>query len=485
MRGAQAQGPPAAGLGMRKTLRNEPSTVPAQTHEQAQVGSSGGRMRKSMRQNGSSATSPNSRPVSLQGPPPIRDTNQERRSKHTSLDASMTSTEMAKAMHAHATLRRRGSDSSESSFRRARPRKEGMGFRRSMRSNAATPDPSTAGRNSRFSLRSASPPGSPPSPPVSMGTRMTMRTLRSDSSDGSTRRMRLPSFGKSSNKKPTGKSGNKSRFGDSSDEEDAGPSTFRSRFAESSDEEEPTPLPVAHTTPKTLRTSSSAAAAAMKTPPPPRHDEKGEESPDLPDSSDEEEMPVQSQNPVSPRQVSGASGRLVKSQTDSRGLQRSGSGRGALAESATAPAMGTQAMSRPSHHRKGSFLSVLRRKKDNDMGKISRPTPGESAARTDTKLERSPEDISTLHNNTASPKSKLQKSPTDNWPLVEKTIDDEKRPMSADNDATMDASRPVFAQRRSTNQAITRRPGELDAQLDSSKKKKKFGALRRMFKLDD
>ncbi|KAF6825674.1 hypothetical protein CMUS01_09727 [Colletotrichum musicola] len=483
LRGTQAQGPAVAGMGMRKTLRNDPSTAPAQTTEQAQVGNSGGRMRKSMRQNGSSGMSPSSRPLSLQGPPPARDVDQEKRSKHTSLDASMTSTEMAKAMQA--TLRRRASDSSESSFKRARPRKEGLGFRRSMRSNAATPDPSTAGRNSRFSLRSASPPGSPPSPPVSMGTRMTMRTLRSDSSDGSTRRMRLPSFGKSSTKKSTGRSGNKSRFGDSSDEEDAGPSTFRSRFAESSDEDEPTPLPVSHVTPKNVRSSSSAAAAEMKTPPPLRHDEKGDESPDLPDSSDEEEMPVESQKHMSPRQVSGASGRLVKSQSDNRGLQRAGSGRGALAESATAPAMGTQVMSRPSHQRRGSFLSVLRRKKDNDMGKISRPTPGESAARTDTKLERSPEDISALRNNITSPKSKLQKSPTDNWPLVEKTIDDEKRPMSADNDTAMDASRPVFAQRRSTNQVLTRGPGELDTQLDSTKKKKKFGALRRMFKLDD
>ncbi|KAF9879437.1 hypothetical protein CkaCkLH20_02980 [Colletotrichum karsti] len=483
MRGAQANG----GSGMRKTLRSE-TPAPNQSMSQPQLGGSGG-MRKSMRQNGSSqAGGPQqrvnapvgNRPLSLQGPPSTREA-QERRSKHNSVDASMTSTEMAKALQAN--LSRRNSDSSETSFRRTRPRREGFGFRKSMRAGAA-PEPSAAGRNSRFSLRSPSPPGSPMSPPVAMGTRMTMRTMRRDSSDSSTRRMRLPSFGKSSTKK-TSKPGNKSRFGDSSDEEDAKPTGFRSRFADSSDEEDaPVREPTTQSAPKTRRASSSAAAAAMNMPPP-RYDEKGEESPDLPDSSDDEAGPPPPvlQKPSSPRKVSG--GRLIKSQSDCHELQRSGSGRGAVLESSMTPAMGTQIMSRPSQQRRGSFLSVLRRKKDNDMGKISRPSQTESAARMDTKLERSPDEVAALRSNTISPRLKQQ---MENWPLVEETIDDEKRPTTSDGSNRMDASRPSFVQRRSTNQVLTSgRHGSLDStQLDATgKKKKKFGTLRRMFKLHD
>ncbi|GKT42448.1 uncharacterized protein ColSpa_02629 [Colletotrichum spaethianum] len=490
MRGGQAQASAISGTGMRRTLRSD--TSGSQSAQLSQPATSGG-MKKSLRQNGSSphagfAPQPRanpavgSRPVSLQGPPSSQDT----RAKHLSMDNSMSSVEMAKAMQA--TLRRRASDSSESSFRRARPKQEGFGFRKSMRTNTETDSP-TAGRNSRFSLRSMSPPASPVSPPVSMGNRTTIRsTLRSDSSDGSTKRMRLPTFGKSSSKKAASKPG-KSRFGDSSDEEDAGQSGFRSRFAESSDEDErPLPAPAAHSMPKSMRASSSAAAAAMKVPPP-RHDEKAEDSPDLPDSSDEEVVPppVQ-QKPVSPRKVSGANGRLVKAQSDGHGLHRSGSGRGALVETSTTPSMGTQVMSRPgSHQRRGSLLSVLRRKKDNEVGKISRPPAGESGARMDTKLERSVSEISAIRGTTTLPK--VQKQAThDNWPLVE-AIDDEKRPVTADNHKPMDASRPVFMKRRSTNQVLTSglpddREGSV--QLDGSgKKKKKFGTLRRMFKLDD
>ncbi|KAK2048670.1 hypothetical protein LZ31DRAFT_458379 [Colletotrichum somersetense] len=488
MRGGQGQISTASGTGMRKTLRSDASA--SQIAQSLQPTAMNG-LKKSMRQNGSSPqvghapqpqTNPavGSRPVSIQGPL----SGQDGRSKNLPLDNSMSSVEMAKAMQA--TLRRRASDSSESSFRRARPKQEGFGFRKSMRTHTET-DQSAPGGNSRFSLRSMSPPASPISPPVSMGNRTTMRgTLRSDSSDGSTRRMRLPAFGKSSSKKAAGKAG-KSRFGDSSDEENIGQPGFRSRFAESSDEEVSAPAPVTHNMPKSMRAPSSAAATAMKAPLT-RNDEEAEESPDLPDSSDEEAVrpPVQ-QKPLSPRRASGASGRLVKPQLDGQGLHRSGSGRGALVES-TIPAMGTQVMSRPgSHQRRGSLLSVLLRKKENEASKILRPAAGESGARVDTKLERSASEISALRGVTTSPKTQKGMA-HDNWPLVE-TIDDEKRPMTADNNRSKDTSRPVFMKRRSTNQVlISGQPDDREGsiQLDGSgKKKKKFGTLRRMFKLDD
>ncbi|KAJ0163760.1 hypothetical protein CTA2_2455 [Colletotrichum tanaceti] len=484
MRGGQTPISAAPGTGMRKTLRSD--TPSARSSQPPEPPITGG-MRKSMRQSGSSqvglASAAGSRPVSLQGPPPSQD--QDTRPKHLSMDNPMSSVEMARAMQA--TLRRRASDSSESSFRRARPKQEGLGFRKSMRATTET-DPSAAGRNSRFSLRPMDPPASTVSSPVSIGNRTTMRgTLRSDSSDGSTRRMRLPTFGKSSSKKAAGKP-SKSRFGDSSDEEDAGPSGFRSRFADSSDEDKSTATATASSgMPKNTGALSSAAAAAMKDPPP-HYKAKAEESPDLPDGEAVPPPPVQ-QKPLSPRKVSGASGRLVKSQSDGPGLQRSGSGRDALVESSTTPSVGTQVMSRPgSHQRRGSFLSVLRRKKESDMGKISRPIASESGARPDTKFERSASEISALRGTNTSPKLQKQ-SMHDNWPLSEETIDDEKRPMTADNSKPTDASRPVFMKRRSTNQVLTSglpEDREDNVLVDGSgKKKKKFGTLRRMFKLDD
>ncbi|KAK1655902.1 hypothetical protein BDP81DRAFT_306329 [Colletotrichum phormii] len=480
MRGAPTQPSAATNSGMRKSMRSD-IQAPQGSH-QTQAAAPGG-MRKSMRQNGSSQSGA----VPQQRAAPVTLTSQDTRSKHLSMDSTMSSVEMAKAMQAamQSTPRRRGSDSSETSFRRSRPKQEGFGFRKSMRSNGEA-EQAAAGRNSRFSLRSMSPPASPSQPPISMGNRTTMRgTLRSDSSDGSTRRMRLPSFGKSSSKKVTGNPAKpgKSRFGDSSDEDDAGPSGFRSRFVDSSDEDEKTaPASAPHNVPKSMRASSSAAAAAMKVPSP-RYDEKAEDSPDLPDSSDEEAppLPVLQKPKLSPRKVSGASGRLVKSQTDGHGLPSSGSPRGGLMESSTAPVVNT----RPNHERRGSFLSILRRRKDSDAGKISRPAAGESGARMDTKLERSASEISALRGTNG---SKLQKLPMENWPLVEENFDDEKRPMTADNNKPVDASRPTFMKRRSTNQVLTSgyQEDQESVLLDSSgKKKKKFGTLRRMFKLDD
>ncbi|TDZ60666.1 hypothetical protein CTRI78_v004817 [Colletotrichum trifolii] len=474
MRATTTPLPAASGMGMRKTLRSDPSAGPTETNH-AQFGGSWG-MRQSLRQNGNSqGVMPRERPLSFQGPLP-RHEDEDRRSKRASLDVSlMNSTEMAKLMHAN--LRRRGSDSSETSCRRSRPPRESFGFRTSMRN--APPQPLMAGSTSRFSLQPGSPPGSPSSPPpVSMSNRMTMRAMRSDSSDGSSRRVRL--FGKSSGKKPT-KSRLKSRFEDSSDEDEAGPSRFASRFDSSDDERAPTATPAVRPVPRTMRTSSSAAAVAMKVPTP-QYDEKAVQFPDVQDeSSSEEEFPSRRKKPLSARQFSGVSGRLVKTRTDSQGLRRSGSGRGALLESSTAPSMGTQVMSRPSSHRRGSLLSVLRRKKDSDPGKISRAPPSESAARMDTRLERSPEEISGLRLN---PPHALDHS-MDNWPLIE-TVDFEKRPRTADPNQHVDSSRPVFAQRRSTNQLLTAgRHGDDETVDGSVKKKKKFKALRRMFKLDD
>ncbi|KAM0619008.1 hypothetical protein ACHAP0_000086 [Verticillium nonalfalfae] len=493
---------------MRRTLRADPpETNGAHSRKAAsqEVAQSNGNMRKSMRQNGNSqpsigqqpepAARKTGRPLSLQQAPTPRDTGRNHK-RQSSVDSPAAAAALATAQP---SLRRRGSDSSESSFKRARPQKQaqGFGFRRSMR--AASPERPMENKSSRFSLRSLSPVGrqntaSPP-PTTGMGNRMSMRsTLRSESVDRGSSRMHMPSFGRSSGKKVAEKK-NKNRYGDSSDEDAAGPSTFRSRFADSSDEDEPSaPPPAAGKMPKSLRNgggaSSSAAAAAMNLPTTRQRQDAAEFSEELSDSSDEDQAPPQ-RTP---------SGRLVRANSEGRGLQRKRSGRGELMESATTPAVNsTESATRPGHTRRGSFFSVLRRRKDKDgAGKISRPEPRESAARQGTKLERSNSEISALRVNNSSPR--LQKRQPANWPLP----DTSARPATSGGPATGDsAPQPPFMKRRSishtfgaSNNHHLQQQEELNANVTpdldeqsqaggSVMKKKKFGKLRRMFGLND
>ncbi|RBQ87099.1 hypothetical protein VDGD_00334 [Verticillium dahliae] len=492
---------------MRRTLRaGPPETNGAHSRKAAsqETAQSNGNMRKSMRQNGNPqpvisqpepAARKTGRPLSLQQAPTPREAGPNHK-RQSSVDSPAAAAALATTQP---SLRRRGSDSSESSFKRARPQKQaqGFGFRRSMR--AASPERPVENKSSRFSLRSLSPVGrqnttSPP-PTTAMGNRMSMRpTLRSESVDRGSSRMHMPSFGRSSGKKVAEKK-NKNRYGDSSDEDAAGPSTFRSRFADSSDEDEPSaPPPAAGKMPKSLRNgggaSSSAAAAAMNLPTTRQRQDAAEFSEELSDSSDEDLAPPQ-RTP---------SGRLVRANSEGRGLQRKRSGRGELMESATTPAVNsTESATRPGHTRRGSFFSVLRRRKDKDgAGKISRPEPRESAARQGTKLERSNSEISALRVNNSSPR--LQKRQPANWPLPDTTA----RPATSGGPATGDsAPQPPFMKRRSIShtfgasnshhlQQQEQLNGNVTLDLDeqsqaggSVMKKKKFGKLRRMFGLND
>lgn len=511
MRSGDASAPSSHEVHMRKSLRAEPEAVVL----------TGNRIQKSLRSNGSTdgrdksrpSVNEKVRPASYQ-PTAAEQVQPHRRNQ--SADRVTPSAAMTASASTKPTLRRRGSDSSESSFRRARTGGgEGFGFKRTMRGNpreSAGPQSDRGRGSSRFSLRSLSPTGSAfrrnsgtISPPVAMGGRM-RQSLRGDSSDRSTSSLRMSGFGRPSNKtKKTKKGRNNSRFADSSDEEDARPA-FRSRFAESSDEDDaPSPTPKGNKAPRTMRnkTSSSAAAAAMGVPQSQREEE---DSPDLPDSDDEIQRP---------QSVPPASGMVSR---PAAMLNRSGSGRDNMrsptqTQPANAQASGT---SRPGHTRRGSLMSILRRKKDGS-GKISRPV-SESAARRDTRLERSTEELAVVRNTSTSHNSRLQKRER-SWPLQDSGdgqqqddgygedeshdtyVNDDKRPSTASGHVPSSptaAMKHGFLKRRSTLQGAIglahhddsevhgTRPEDLEvSQVPPEQRKKKFGSLRKMFGLHD
>ncbi|KAK3693963.1 hypothetical protein B0T22DRAFT_533112 [Podospora appendiculata] len=404
---------------MRKSLRSEPQHQPAAT-----PGGGKPRLRKSMRTDSSarSAEVPQpsgrvtasgiQRPASLPPQPTVPHATANRRKVSGVRSEAASGSPMAN--YNPPPTQRRGSTSSESSFKRARgaPGGQGFSFRKSMRQ----PSPSAQGENrsvnKRFSLRSMSPSGSqfrqsPDSPPAASSPQM-RRTLRDSSSErkSPTGGMRLPTFGLASGGKKSvgGKRASKSfssRFGDSSDEDNAGISTgFRSRFEDSSDDEAVTPMPLPAMNKRTMRTSGSASA-------PPRHirnqdsiastalAEELEESEEFPDANGNSKQNTAATRTVAPYQPRDQA---------SLELRRSRSGRGELPGSQTSPAaLGvTTAISstgaleqRPSSaSKRSSFMSVLRRKKHGSVdGKISRPGVSESAARRDTKLERSADQL--------------------------------------------------------------------------------------------
>lgn len=472
------------GVSMRKSLRSAeaPSSDAAQRHslrQDAGTASGGGlSMRKSMRSSEDGTTQRQNgnagRPMSYH---PATNTEPVRLHKRMqSYDQSPPKPATAAASTGmKPTMRRRGSDSSESSFRRARAGSAGaaggFAFRNTMRGSMREPPRQAAAepnRSSRFSLRSLSPTpfrrGSASSPPPpSMATRMRPSMRSGDSSDGSGSRLRI--FGRSSSKKPT-KTAKGSRFGDSSDEEDTRPA-FSSRFADSTDEEDEAPArPVSRGLSRTLRSSQPAPPVPAVPKGPIRSD-----SPDLPDSDDDLVQPKRSS--VAPTKQAGA-------------LHRSGSGRGSLAAPAAAASASAAQSSgqtgRLAQQRRGSFMSsILRRKKD-PSSKISRDVT-ESAARRDTGLERSTEQLVVMRSNSG---GRLQKKGP-NWPFPEDEDTSVRRPATAGAASTTShgaagTSRPALLQRRTmSSQAVG--PG-FDGVADSTTgtpKKKKFGALRKMF----
>lgn len=214
------------GMRLRKTMRAA-DAQPVETET---------RMRKSMRAEAPERTAPKQRAAPHQ---PLGNTTEVTGGRrHRALSETTPP-----------SLRRRGSDSSTSSFKRARPMSSGLGFRKTMRTGTGSLNSldSREQQPTRFSLRGASPPGRGASPPVSMGMGTRMRTTlrgeqpraRRSSEDSGKGYLRFSSGrGLTSDKK--GKQ--RSRFGDdSSDEDEAAPRRFASRFEDSSDEDDVLP----------------------------------------------------------------------------------------------------------------------------------------------------------------------------------------------------------------------------------------------------
>ncbi|KAM3083690.1 hypothetical protein ACMFMF_001058 [Clarireedia jacksonii] len=283
-------------------------------------------------------------------------------------------------------LRRRGSGDSDTSFKRSRPATEGISLRRSMRGGN---EQSIGGRqqspiqSGRHSLRSASPGGA-----MQVTMRTSMRNSMRNSPDVSSRAkspIRLPSFGRSSSARPVNTTKpppyRGSRFADSSDEDEPR-HTFRSRFADSSDEDEPSLV---------LARPPSNRGAPLRSIPRPVGYQDGDSS-DLPDSDDDRPPTARS---LKKAQQNGARPSSQGNALASGSLQRSGSGRGMINNTqGTISTVTAAAAARPQQTRRGSLLSIFRKKPD-PSAKV-RKSNAESAARRDTPLERSASDLAAL-----------------------------------------------------------------------------------------
>lgn len=464
MRATAEQQPVESGIHMRKSMREPAEPIPVQ---------SGTHMRKSMRNQAAERQAPKQRPVSHQ---PLGNTTEISSNNIRHTRAMSESLPTAAALQSN--LRRRGSDSSVSSFRRARPATSsgGFGFRKTMRAGAGDSsldfkEPVEQQTSShRVSLRGAS-------PPVTMRT--TLRGERRRSSESGNSYLRFPGSSGKSGKKGA----RKSRFGDDSSDEDEGLSQrFTSRFEDSSDEDLVPTEPVSTLSAKTMRSSR-----------------RGPPSPPLPE---EEELSEEGAR-VIPALEEKTPG-VFSADTS---LRRSRSGRGLDA----------------GPRKRNSFMSsVLRRNKKHDgAAKISRPEVIESAARRDTNLERSPDELIALRSNSdqGSPKWQKRKAPTPNatsqqdWPLALDQRQTNETVGSDDKDVFYDAAdgreadpvaslrspsvlghskshpslpRPAFLMRRtiSTNGTINT-DGVGSQGGEGTRKKKKFGTLRKMFRLDE
>lgn len=381
--GSGGPGPSAPPSSMKKSMRSggrQPPPVAAaaavaarkQTGPRSDNSSTGGSgMRKSLRFDGVDgkdglvrpSLSQSGRPSSFQTPGSGLG-NLAKASKRNASDDKLASRSSYKP-----SLRRRGSDESDSSFTRATRSSGGtkFGFRQSMRSGSRLepPSPSFASKGSgRFSLRSLSPTSLRRNSVASIsstinsfggggGSRM-RQSLRADSADSRNSRIGLSPWGRSGSRNRSKKT-KSSRFADSSDEDD-GPAVFSTRFADSSDEDE--------------RVKDRSAGRRNKA----------------------RELPKSLRGGESSSRTATKNGGRHNNEQDST-LRRSRSGRGSL--------MPREETSR------GSFMSKLQHGKRDGSGKIGRDH-GESAARRDTKLERSARELATLrHSRQAS------------WPLAE------------------------------------------------------------------
>lgn len=464
-------------------------------------------MRKTLRANehAPSTVQPSSRQtLRAQAPAPIQPVSSRDHAAKPHSRSSLSASSGAKAAaQPRPSLQRQGSDASDSSFKRSRrPLSGNSTFRTTMRQTSPMQSQrgSTLG-SGRFSLRSLSPAGSSTHREANGnfatsspgGMRRTMRSNSESSHEGKRSSVHFPLFSRTP-KSPSKASKWTSRFDNSSDEDGEALPEFQSRIRTSTDEDESRPGSSRETKPlgKAILHSSNTAPSLSRPAPVP---ELEEDSPELPDS-DDEFMPSLLHTPQRPAATNGFAGSLGATQSGSGAigtstLGRSRSGRGELATSIVSPTL-------PTKERHGSFLNILRRNKKVDQpGKIQRPMLAESAARRDTKLERDLEQLRDLREQLKDlrserpPSPKLRKRPS----VSRNGSGGLPRPTSAGQllgrSATTDAiGPPALGDRRSFSHGMDPNDESVEfenASLGSSgqPKKKKFRALRRMFKLDE
>lgn len=398
-------------------------------------------------------------------------------------------------------LRRKGSADSDSSFKRPNRRSSNIpSFRSSMRGGPV--DPAPGGRaqspvhSSRFSMRSLSPTGSAfrrpfNSAPTASKSDTHMRSSLRSSSHDTTPTMRSKAPGKKggfrsapAKNQPKPARRLASRFADSSDEDEDDRPVFRSRFHDSDDSDDdvlPAPVPLVG---RTMRHSAPVRGI------PKRSGVEDGDSSDLPDSDDE------TIKAASKKQNGNGIAALAP-------VTRSGSGIIPI------PPIPDSTPTRPAHSRKGSFMSILRRKKPEAVSHVKK-THAESPAPRDTLLERSKSDLQLLpsteqgtgEERVSSPRlqkrNPLSRENSAAWPLPaapEVKFADHGRPFTSDGangalggrgiEADHGLSeRPDLGGRRFTATGLS--GVDLNPVVfEGARKKKKFGALRRMFGLDE
>ncbi|KAL2062435.1 hypothetical protein VTL71DRAFT_6701 [Oculimacula yallundae] len=518
---------------MKTSMRAEPASADSETHIRKSMRGPGS-MRSSLRaeEEPRGALQKKIRPMSQ--PAAIRPDPIEVKKHIRNLSAASAATAQSAAQRDTApkpALRRKGSGDSDTSFKRAKRGNEIPSFRSSMRGSTeirAAPRAQSPAKSSRFSLRSLSPTGSAfrrpfnsgAAPQVNLSETHMRNSMRNSYDNTPSLRNKAPAkkasgFGRSapqkSKQKPTRRLA--SRFADSSDEDEDQP-RFQSRFNDSSDDEEPVPLPPAAG--RTMRNSAPVRGI------PKRSGVNDGDSSDLPDSDDEKATSpglklTKRQNGNGTTAPASKEGTTLASGS----LRRSGSGRGTIS-SPTIATTDSSTPIRPGHSRRGSFMSILRRKKP-DAGSRVRKSDAESPARRDTPLERSKSDLQALK--TDQPGQTMAQSPrlqkrnpmsrenSASWPLpagpaapaagnAQSTFvgkeGEDGRPFTADGPdggeamGNVELGRPDIGTRRYTATGLA---GVDVANLslagaggiggDAGKKKKKFGKLRKMFRLDD
>ncbi|CZT12148.1 related to MUC1 Extracellular alpha-1,4-glucan glucosidase [Rhynchosporium agropyri] len=520
---------------MKSSMRSEPANSAPEPHIRKSMRGSGS-MRGTLREGAEPTGSlqKKNRPASQ---PPVSRPDPIEVQKHIrTLSAASAATAQSADTKRHTApapaLHRKNSGDSDTSFKRSNKHgNEIPSFRNSMRGSVDSPQ-SAAPRpqSSRFSLRSLSPTGSAfrrpfnsgAAPQANLSETHMRNSMRSSNSITPSLRNNPPAkkssgFGRSApvkqnkQQKPTRRL--ISRFADSSDEDEETP-RFQSRFNDSSDDDDGPPLPLPSAV-RTMRNSTNAPVRGI----PKRTGVNDGDSSDLPDSDDEKTPRL----PKIVKNQNGISLNTTKASALASGsLRRSGSGRGTISAPPVA-LPGTDAPIRPNNPSRGSFMSILRRKKDTGGGGRVRKSDAESAARRDTPLERNKFDLQALRlESTQSPR--LQKRNTmsgensASWPLpgpgngvsahtgasqsqrvlVGKESED-ARPFTADGPGGVVESpngdlganadgRPDIGSRRFTATGLA----NVDvANLSfagangGERKKKKFGKLRKMFRLDD